>query len=100
MESLHVQSDKAYQETQTHDTLHSTLYSLQSTALAALKSLHDTDDSQEVGEGRMRGVMEVEPGLAVYVVCLSYLVISYLSGDLVLGVGALIGLFVLKLWTS
>ena len=47
----------------------------------------------------MMGVMELDPGLAVYVVCLSYLVISYVSGDLVLGIGALIGLFVLKLWT-
>ena len=47
----------------------------------------------------MLEVMELDPGLAVYVVCLIYLVIGYISGDIVLGIGALIGLFVLKLWT-
>ena len=45
-------------------------------------------------------VMDLEPGLAVLVVCVSYLVISYITGDTVLGIGALIGLLVLKMWTE
>ena len=45
-------------------------------------------------------VMEVEPGTTVYLLCLCYLLLSYVSGDLVLCLGALIGLWVLKLWTG
>ena len=45
-------------------------------------------------------VMELDPALAVFILCLSYLVISYISGDFVLCLGALIGLWVLKLWTE
>ena len=59
----------------------------------------DREREREVGVVRMLEVMEVDPGLAVYVVCLIYLVIGYISGDIVLGIGALVGLFVLKLWT-
>ena len=59
----------------------------------------DREREREVGVVRMLEVMELDPGLAVYVVCLIYLVIGYISGDIVLGIGALIGLFVLKLWT-
>ena len=59
----------------------------------------DREREREVGVVRMLEVMELDPGLAVYVVCLIYLVIGYISGDIVLGIGALVGLFVLKLWT-
>ena len=51
--------------------------------------------------GQLAGpVMELDPGLAIFLVCLSYLVVSYVSGDLALCLGALIGLWVLKLWTG
>ena len=55
--------------------------------------------NEGAGEVKALEVMELDPGLAVYVVCLIYLVIGYISGDIVLGIGALVGLFVLKLWT-
>ena len=45
-------------------------------------------------------VMELDPALAIFMVCLSYLVVSYISGDLVLALGAIIGLGVLKLWSE
>ena len=45
-------------------------------------------------------VMDLDPALAIFLVCLSYLVVSYVSGDLALCLGALIGLWVLKLWTG
>ena len=45
-------------------------------------------------------VMELDPAPAIFLLCLSYLVVSYVSGDLVLCLGALIGLWVLKLWTE
>ena len=45
-------------------------------------------------------VMELDPALAIFLLCLGYLVVSYISGDLVLCLGAIIGLWVLKLWTE
>ena len=45
-------------------------------------------------------LMDLDPALAIFLLCLSYLVVSYVSGDLVLCLGALIGLWVLKLWTE
>jgi len=45
-------------------------------------------------------LMDLDPSLAIFLLCLSYLVVSYVSGDLVLCLGALIGLWVLQLWTE
>ena len=51
--------------------------------------------------GELTGLaMELDPSLAVFLLCLSYLVVSYTCGDVVLGVGALVGLWVLKMWTE
>ena len=58
-------------------------------------------DRQTIMTGQLAGLlMELDPALAIFLVCLSYLVVSYVSGDLVLCLGALIGLWVLKLWTE